>query len=58
MVALLAGREGGQDPSSTRHRATAIFRVSDASCSRLLPISSGAGCWHKFSSSFLLPTTR
>lgn len=55
MVALLAGREGEQDPSSPRHRATAIRRGSDASCSRLLPVSSGAGCWHKFSSSPLLP---
>lgn len=41
-VTLLAGREGGQDPSSPRHRATSICKGSDVSCSRLLPISSSA----------------
>lgn len=49
-VALLAGREGGrdggQDPSNHRQGATSTYRGSDISCSRLLPISSSARCWH------------
>lgn len=49
-VAPLAARREGRPPAAPGREPQSV-----ASCSRLLPIPSGAGCWHQLSS--FLPAT-